>query len=125
MKYLISFLVIFILVFLADLIFIKKPIFDRESGKKKKSKKKKKDFFELNYVVTKFKLDKKKMPIKKCIIHFALINAFIIALTVTILDLLDVFIALQLLIGFVLLFGLIYACYELYGRFCVKKGWEK
>lgn len=125
MRYLVSFLTIFIIVFICDLIFIKKPIYDREIGKKKTKKKKKRECLELNYVVTKFKLDKKKMPIKKCIIHFSLMNAFIIAITVVILDLLNTFIALQLIVGFILLFGLIYSCYELYGRICIKKGWEK
>lgn len=127
--YIVYFIVVFVLIFLGDLLLIKKPIFDSLNNKKKKKKSKKKDkvrdIFELNYIITKFNLDKKKMPLKKCIIHFSLINALIISLTVTILSMLDIFVGWQFLIGFILLFGLIYSIYELYGRMCVRKGWSK
>lgn len=127
LEYVIYFLLVFIIVFIGDFFIIKKPIYDSLNNKQKKNKKKDKlrDIFELNYIITKFNLDKKKMPIKKCLLHFTLINALIISLTVTILSMLDIFIGWKFLIGFILLFGLIYAIYELYGNMCIKKGWEK
>ena len=127
LEYVIYFLLVFIVVFIGDFFIIKKPIYDSLNNKQKKNKKKDKlrDIFELNYIITKFNLDKKKMPIKKCLLHFTLINALIISLTVTILSMLDIFIGWKFLIGFILLFGLIYAIYELYGNMCIKKGWKK
>ena len=127
LEYIIYFLLVFIIVFLGDYLIIKKPIYDSLNNKQKKNKKKDKlrDIFELNYIITKFNLDKKKMPIKKCLLHFTLINALIISLTVTILSMLDIFVGWKFLIGFILLFGLIYAIYELYGNMCIKKGWKK
>ena len=127
LEYVIYFLLVFIIVFIVDFFIIKKPIYDSLNNKQKKNKKKDKlrDIFELNYIITKFNLDKKKMPIKKCLLHFTLINALIISLTVTILSMLDIFIGWKFLIGFILLFGLIYAIYELYGNMCIKKGWKK
>lgn len=127
LEYVIYFLLVFIIVFIGDFFIIKKPIYDSLNNKQKKNKKKDKlrDIFELNYIITKFNLDKKKMPIKKCLLHFTLINALIISLTVTILSMLDIFIGWKFLIGFILLFGLIYAIYELYGNMCIKKGWKK
>lgn len=134
---LLYFIIIFVAVFLSDYIFIKKPIYLKSVGKKKKTKKSKnkkkknstknvpKDMFELNYLVMKFNLDKKKMPLNKCMVHFALMNALIISSTTTILGMFDIFIGFQLLIGFIILFGLIYSIYEIYGRICVKKGWDK
>lgn len=127
LEYIIYFLLVFIIVFLGDYLIIKKPIYDSLNNKQKRNKKKDKlrDIFELNYIITKFNLDKKKMPIKKCLLHFTLINALIISLTVTILSMLDIFVGWKFLIGFILLFGLIYAIYELYGKMCIKKGWKK
>ena len=127
LEYVIYFLLVFIIVFIGDFFIIKKPIYDSLNNKQKKNKKKDKlrDIFELNYIITKFNLDKKKMPLKKCLLHFTLINALIISLTVTILSMLDIFIGWKFLIGFILLFGLIYAIYELYGNMCIKKGWKK
>lgn len=125
--YLIYFIVIFLLVFIIDYIFIKRP-YVKVKKKKKKSKGKKKnikDLFELSYISAKFKLDINKLPINRCLVIFSLLNAFIISFTVSILFMLDIAFIWQFLIGFVMLLGLIYALYELFGRFCVKKGWIK
>ena len=52
-------------------------------------------------------------------------NAFIISFTVVVLYILDLFIIWQFLIGFILLVGLIYSIYEIYGNILVKKGYIK
>ncbi|MCR5787938.1 MAG: hypothetical protein K6G37_02520, partial [Bacilli bacterium] len=54
----------------------------------------------------------------------SLINGFIISVTVTVISNIKLHIAWQLLIGFALVFGLIYSVYEIYGRHLVKKGWK-
>ena len=80
---------------------------------------------ELNYLISKFKLDKNKILYKPVCLYCSLFNGFIISLTVTIISNIKLKMMWQLLIGFVLLFGLIYSVYELYGRHLVKKGWKK
>ena len=75
----------------------------------------------MNYLITKFNLDLKTLDIKNLARSVALINAFIIAFVSTVLINLKLQTILRLLIGFVLLFVLIYACYEIYGNY-LKKG---
>lgn len=117
--YLIYFIVVFIIIFLCDYLIMKKPYLN------KKKKKKDNEVFELTYIVSKFKLDKSKLNIKRCLIEFSLMNAFIISFTVVVLYILDLFIIWQFLIGFILLVGLIYSIYEIYGNILVKKGYIK
>ena len=84
-----------------------------------------KEFSEVIYLVGKFKLDKKKIDYKSVILWTALINSFIIAFVSTVISAIPAHVVWQLLVGFVLIFGLIYALYEIYGRILVKKGWGK
>lgn len=88
---------------------------------RKVKKKKYENIGEMNYLISKFKLDKKKINYKKEIIYISLINSFIISSVGTFVTCLDIAIFLQLALGFVLLFALIYALYEIYGRHLVKK----
>jgi hypothetical protein len=88
----------------------------------RKVKKKKIDNIgEMNYLIAKFKLDKTKINYKKEIKYISLINSFIISSVGTFVTTLDIAIFLQLLLGFVLLFALIYSLYEIYGRHLEKK----
>ncbi len=117
----------FILIFLVDYLFIVKPklkkIFEGEKLKSKKSKKKPKNIEvgELNYLVYKFKLDKKKLNWKNIAIMIPLINAFIMSFVVALLEFVSSKVYIKLLVAFVLLFALIYAIYEIYGRYLKKK----
>ena len=100
------FIILFILVFLIEYIYDFRKI-----------KKKKTDTIMItSYVINKFKLDKTKINYKKELKWMCLINSFIIAGVSTIVSCIDTYIILQLGIGFVLLFLLIYALYEIYGR---------
>ena len=93
--------------------------------RKLKSKKvKNEDIMEINYLISKFKLDKNKILYKPLCLYCSLINGFIISGVVTVISNIKVKMMWQLLIGFVMLFGLIYAVYEIYGRHLVKKGWK-
>ena len=76
---------------------------------------------ELNYLLKKFNLDIKKLPVRKMLLNFSLLDAFIMAFTASFITSLPVNTVFQMLIGFVLLFALIYALYEIYGRHLVKK----
>jgi uncharacterized membrane protein YfcA len=88
----------------------------------RKVKKKKYDNIgEMTYLINKFKLDKNKINYKKEIIYITLINSFIISSVGVFVTCLDIAIVLQLLIGFCMLFALIYALYEIYGRHLQKK----
>jgi hypothetical protein len=103
------------MVFIVDFLFVMRR-------KLKNKKKKNNEIMEVNYLVGKFKLDKKKLFNKKVTLICSLINAFIISSVVTIISNIKLKMMWQLLIGFVLLFGLIYSLYEIYGRILVKKG---
>lgn len=105
------FIVLYIIIFIINYIL-----------NRRKVKKKKYDAIgEMNYLIAKFKLDKKKINYKKEILYISLINSFIISSVGVFVTCLDIMMILQLAIGFVLLFALIYALYEIYGRHLVKK----
>ena len=93
-------------------VYIIEYIYDYRKRKKKKTDK----IMIMSYVIKKFNLDKNKINYKKELKWMSLINGFIIAGVSTVVSSIDTYIILQLGIGFVLLFLLIYALYELYGR---------
>ena len=118
------FLAVFIIIFLIDYFGINKRRLNikNNNGKNKKGKTKKiKDIGELDYLITKFKLDTKKLNVNEAILVIAILNSFIIAFTSTIIVLIPGSISIQLLVAFVVLFMLIYALYEIYGRILKKK----
>ena len=88
-------------------------------------KKKYKKINEYNYLTLKFHLPIKGENLRKMLISFSLIDAFIIAFVTTVITLIPIQFIWQLLIGFVLLFFLIYVCYEIYGKYLMKKRKEK
>lgn len=76
---------------------------------------------EMDYLITRFKLNKKKINLKRLSLGVSLINAFIIAFVSFIMINIELMMILRLMIGFVILFILIYAIYEIYGRYLYKK----
>ena len=120
--------VVYVLVFIVDYFFINKRKYNMMFKHQKDGKRKKKEikeFGEVNYLVSKFKLDKKKIDYKSVIFWTAIINSFIISFVSTVISAIPAKIIWQLAVGFVLIFILIYALYEIYGRILVKKGWGK
>ncbi len=120
-KYLEDFLFfigLLVIIFIIDYFFINKRKLNQIENKKqtKKGKKKIKSIGELDYLVTKFKLDSNLINKDKAIIWFSLINSFIISFTSCLIVLIPMKLIWQLLIAFALLFGLIYSLYEIYGR---------
>jgi len=124
------FIILMFIVFIVDYYLInkRKLTLIKNKGITKRGKKKKiKNISEIDYLVGKFKLNKKKLKEEKVIIWISLINSFIIASVSSVIMLMPFKMMWQLLIAFVLLFGLIYALYEIYGRYLkkleVKKKW--
>lgn len=122
---LILFLVLFILVFLVDYFFVKRKYLKKANGKKKVKKNKNNELTEIAYLIGKFKLNKNDLNLNKLLIVISLINALIISLVAVLVLLINIHIIVQLLIGFILLIALIYAIYELLGRYLVKGGFKK
>lgn len=121
--FLISFMVIFIIHYFVVTKPKLKKIFEGEKTKKTQKRKKDKaiEVVELNYLVTKFKLNKDKLNWKSLAFMIAFINSFIMALVVAILELVPGEYYIKLPVAFVLLFALIYSLYEIYGRILKSK----
>lgn len=122
----IFFSILFIIICLINYFFILKKKYNKIFSQGKNNKKSKKiDIMELSYLIMRFNLDIKKMDILYCLKWITILDAFIIAFTSTIIILIPWKIMGQLLVGFVLIFGLIFSLYEIMGRYLVKKGWQK
>ena len=87
--------------------------------------KKKKQIGEIKYLVNKFNLDEKKLKKRQMILWICIIDAFIISFVGTFIFMLPIDYVWKFLSGFVLLFALIYALFEIYGRHLVKSGFQK
>ncbi len=105
--FLVLFIILFIVFYVLNLIKVKRKKYD--------------SLKEINDVIKRFKIDKSKVNYRQEIKYVALINSFIIASVGTFITYLDIGIVFQLGIGFILLLALIYALYEIYGRFLKKK----
>ena len=94
---------------------------------KKNKRKKGKEYtiLELRFLALSNNLKMEKLLQKKFIIIISLINAFIITSVFLVIILLPWSIVWQLLLGFVLLLGLIYAFYGIMGAILKKKGYDK
>lgn len=118
MTYVLFFIIIFLVL---QLIFI---IFYRNKIGKKEHK-----LSEIRYFVKKFGLNRNLINLKKFYNGISLINSLIIAFVTTLLMYIDIVwkfnYALELIIGFILLFLLIYSLYEIYGRILKKRGRKK
>ena len=91
----------------------------------KKKRKKKTIIVELRYLELTSNLVYEKLLVPNVVFMVSLINAFIITLTFLVVTILPVPIIFQLVIGFALLFGLIYSIYGIYGKLLILKGYDK
>ncbi len=110
------FVILSILIFLFEYLFVMKKRIKGRSKKKSVDQ-----VMEFIYLIGRFKLDKNKVVYNKMAKWCSIINGFIISAVVTVISNIDLYIVWQLLIGFVLLFALIYSLYEIYGRHLAKK----
>ena len=113
---LIVFMILSVVLYLYDMY-----MFSVMRKNKKNKKNKEKYLFSVRYLMAKFKLSKELLIQNKIAFIYSLIDAFIITIVFMIIELIDLPFYIQILIGFVLLFGLIYAMYELLGRYLERK----
>ena len=112
MSILLEYIIVFIAMFILNyFLFIRK----------KTKLNKKKVPIELNYLISIYKIDVKKIDYKKFVWIYNLINAFIIATIYIIVVYLVKNLILQIIIGMILLILLIIICYGLLGRYYQKK----
>jgi len=111
---LIEFIIVFVLCYLIYLFFV----ILKKKNKKFNSKKLKP---EESYLILKYKLDFKKINYKKYMHVVALINSFIFALTLELVQIVKG-LFLQILISLIFLVPLILICYGFIGRYYKKKG---
>ena len=112
MEFIILFFVSFLIVYLAYYLVIVR----RDKGLEAFKKGKQVLFFKNVY-----KLDLKKLDYKKFANSLSLVNAFIIAVTVTVIEMIDVSLTFKLLISIVVLVPLILICYYILGKIYKKK----
>lgn len=117
----IFFLVLLIIIFIF-FYFILERIISKENGKQDKKNYRLKNQY--LFIIKRYNLDLEKIDWKLFKIGISFCNAFIISLVSTIVCILKMKIYYKYLIAFVLLFGLIYGVFELYGRYLNKK-WGK
>lgn len=114
MASLLYFIIVFIIVYFAYYF-----IFDDMLKKEKYAK-----ISELVLLTRKFNLDKEKMNYRSLLNGIAIINAFIMGITVAVVDLIPFNYAIKLLIAFVMIMILMFGLYFLYGKYLNKK-WGK
>ena len=110
---LLFFLIVFLVVFVINYL----------SSVKKIKKRKKIEL--VDYLVVRFKLSSRKIKARKMVLTISLINAFIISSVATCITMLNINLIWQFMIGFLLVFALIYSLYEIYGRYLVNRGYGK
>lgn len=118
------FIILFTIIFLVDYFLINKKrlyLIENKGINKSGKKKKIKQLGELDYLVGKFKLDQKKLDKNRVIFWISIINSFIISFVSSIIMLIPLKLMWQMLIAFAMLFGLIYALYEIMGRSLKRK----
>ena len=93
--------------------------------KNKKKKGKNYDIMEIKYLMFTYNLKKERLYTKWFILLISIINAFIISIVFFTVVLIPWKAVWQLLIGFILLFGLIYGIYGVLGKILVMKGYDK
>ena len=119
MRELLMFLMCYIVVFILYQIFIVS-----RAKKNKKKKKDKKEPVEVIYLEKKYKLDLKKINYNQLLQIVALVSSFDIALTVSLIMLINNFI-LEIIVGFVSIIVLIVVSYHFIYLFYKKKGMIK
>lgn len=116
--------VLFFIIILFILILFFTIFYRNRFGKNKVNK-----LSEVKYFVKKFKLNRNLINLKKFYNGIAIINSLIIAFVSTLLMYMDIVwkfnYVIELIIGFILLFLLIYSLYEIYGNILKRKWRDK
>lgn len=116
-------ILVFMVIFLCNYFLVYKRGYKLIVKKKKKKRTKNlEEFIGISYLVLKYNVDLNKCNLNYLFMSLSFINAFIITIVFIIISMLSWNLSMSMLLGFVLLFGLIYAIYELLGRYLKKKG---
>ena len=107
------FLILFLVVFLVDFYFL--------SSKKENKKRVDKMTNQAEFIISRYNVDMKKFSLRRLNFHISIMNGFIISFVAVTIPLIKVHVVVQLLIGFVMMFSLIYSIYEIYGRHVKRK----
>ena len=91
----------------------------------KKKKKSKGIMMEMQYLINRFRLEKKKIDNYKIALIISIIDALIISISLFLIIKITDEMILQLLLAFILVFGLIILSNEILGRFLKKKGYDQ
>lgn len=91
-------------------------------GKKKTKKKKETNILPVKYLEMQFGIKRENLLNKQMLLLLSYINSFIISLVYYVIMKLPFATIWKLAVAFILLFGLIYAIYEILGRILKKKG---
>ncbi|MBR2833893.1 MAG: hypothetical protein IKE75_05710 [Bacilli bacterium] len=111
MKYICLFLIAFLLIYLIYYLVVVRRDKGIESFKSGK---------QVLFFKNAYNLDLKKLDYRSFANSLAMVNAFIVAFTVTVIEFIDGYI-LKLLVGFVILIPLILICYYVLGKIYKKK----
>ena len=111
MKYILLFIISFLIIYLIYYLIVVRRDKGIEAFKKGK---------QIMFFKNAYNLDLNKLNYKKFSNSLALVNAFIVAFTVTVIEFIDGNI-LKLLVGFVILIPLILICYYILGKIYKKK----
>ena len=112
--------ILFLLTFLF-VLFIYRVFVILPRNKKKKKNKKYKEPIEVTYLVYKYKLDLKKVNYKQLMWIISIVSSFDIALVVSLIMLLKIFI-LKIILGFISIMVIIIGSYHLVYLYYKKKG---
>ena len=112
LELLLLFVFAFSIVMLIYIFFINRGRKEYKEGKK---------ITEIEFLVKKYNLDMRKVKYNKLKWTVTIVNSFIVASTSTIISVIDSPVW-QILVGFIILFALIFAIYEIIGRLFARKG---
>jgi len=110
---------------LSVMVFVVTFIVILVNGHKKIKKSKYEKLWFFGYIIGKFKLDKKKIKYKRMNLELSFINAIMMSFVTFAVLIIPLGRLWIFLIAFLIMFPLIYAVYEIYGAYLIKKGWRK
>ncbi len=119
--YMLGYFILFLFILIVYYFMLKKKYL-QIIGTKKSKKKKKVVITEIQYLSSRFKLKEENLLRKWVLLWISFINAMIISIVAFAISIPDIAMVYQLLIAFLLLIGLIYSLYEIFGRVLKKKG---
>ena len=115
LQFLFDFVLLYLLVLIVYLVFV---------NKRRSDYSKLKDGSYVKAFIARYNLDMKKTNYKEVLKIFAFINAFILSFTSALVLNIDKFVW-KVVISFIVVFVLVYALYEIAGRYLKNKGYKK